>query len=343
LLWRAAVQLLHSLGRGDVVERGLARLGRRTAAPARLALADRLVDADRPGEAAAVLNALLTDPTLDDPTLAGTAAAGLTRLALQQADLAIMGAIGEQAAALPPALRQEFGQATRFCARLHTETGERDPWAGMWRRVTEAALRRGYPRYLPSRGAVLHLVAAPEAAIALACAQAEAQAGASVTVLHAEAAPPPPTAGLTRGCLTDRALAVPEALAALPELAVPSGAFGAALRPRLVGQAAAAVAALHPSTLMLWSLPTLAEAALAALAQGVPRLVLCATGPAPKLAPTEAARLRQSQLRLALRAALRLNTTRLWHADPDALAGWVAWLELDAEQAASRCGTEAWP
>ncbi len=340
LLWRSAAQMLHAAGRSNLVARGIARLGQQTAGSARLALADRLLDADQPREAMAVLQSLLADPAL-----ASSAARRLVRLALQRADLTMIGAIGEQTDALPASISQEMSLAIRFCAGLRTETGERDPSLGLWHRVTESARRRGYPRYLPRRDSLLHLVAAPEAALALELAQAEAQAGASVTVLHAEAAPPPPTAGITRGCLTDRALAVPDALAALPELAVPPGAFGEALRPRVVGQAAAALAALQPATLMLWSLPTLAEAALAALAQGVPRLVLCATGPAPNLlpAPTEAALLRTDRLRRSLRTALLRGNARLWHAEPAALPGWVAWLALDATEAARCCGTGPTP
>ena len=307
-------------------------------------LADRLEDAGRVRAAQAEAEALLADPEAG-PEAATAAAERLARTALRQGDIAAATLLGQGHAALAPGLRQQINNASRFCAQLRAETGQADPRLGLWLRVAQSTQRRGYPRYLPRRDAVLHLVAPPDVAACLGQAQAAAARGQAVTVLHASPVVPAAVPGLVQACLAEHALGATEALASAPDLAVPGGIFGEALRPDAVGQLLAALAALQPASLVIWGLPGLADAALAALSQGVPRLVLAATGPAPNLRPaaSEAAQLRLAETQVALRAALLPGKARLWHADAAALPGWTAWLALSPDEAATLTGTQPPP
>ena len=333
-LWQAGFAGLHAAGRLAVVDRTLAAQRRRAGndPAARLTLAGRLLDAEHLTAAHALLQALL-----EEPTVAVAAADLLVRSALRLGDAATATAVASKVAGLPVATRHEVALASRFAARLHAEAAEPEPHSGYWSMLAQAARRRGYPRYLPQPMAVVHLLArpmdGPAAGACMAQITVESSAYSVVTLLRPEAGSAHDalaSAGATTACLADHALAAPAALAALPDLAVPAGLFGEALRPRQVGLLVAALGALRPAVLVVWSPSLMADAALAALALGIPALVLRLREAAPDQRPllTEADRQLRQRWRLALRTALLHGDTRLQPDDDAILAGWLAWLGL---------------
>ncbi|MBL6459318.1 glycosyltransferase [Belnapia sp. T6] len=348
-LWQSAFEWLRAGARHAVVGRYLRALERRagTDPEARLHLAERMTIAESPDRAAAVLRGLL-----DRPEVAPAAAERLARLLLRQGEVdAAIPLI--RAPGLPPALRAEVAAAGRIAGRMRAETDEAEPMAAFATLVARSARRRVHPRYLPKPGSVLHVINS----LALggserqcsAMARAQAAAGREVMVLRTDPGragratfflPELAAAGIASGTVADHADGVARALAELPDLALPAGGFAEALRPRQVGGLASAIRALRPESIVAWSPQCMADAALAAMALGVPRIVIRSGSVAlplrDGLTETETARYRL--WRATLRALLLEGGGVMLNNCAANLAGWNDWLGLPEAVAAARCG-----
>jgi hypothetical protein len=245
----------------------------------------------------------------------------LNRIALETA--------APETAPSPPA--PELVPALRYSARLREQTGIANDVAAYAARLARAAARRGHPRYLPLAGSLVILAEA----VAPLLPQALAWAG-PVTLLRTSLGAPVPEAAALAGigCAEPEDFAAERAacLAALPELTVPSGPYGEALRPRALPGLAAALRALRPACLVAQGdAPALAAAGLAALVLGVPRVGLMPLGAPPQAEPAEEAEaMAVAQQRVQLRAALLRRDARLFGQDAESLRPWASWLDLPA-------------
>jgi glycosyltransferase involved in cell wall biosynthesis/tetratricopeptide (TPR) repeat protein len=352
---RAVFEWMRVGGRLAALDRYFARGVRRASDPAaQLRLAEQLAAADRVSAARKLLETLAAGPGTDSiPNMAGQR---LARMALRATE--VEEAVRTAARfALPAPLAREIESTARWYKGIRGKGGRLDPAEAFIERIAAAATaRRDAPRYAIKSGLVLHLANSLAAGgserqcVSVILAQAaQAKRGPARTALlrtdparHGRATfflPRILEAGIATATLEEFALAS-RLRTPPPELAVEPGELGGILVSRQLAPLTEAIRSYGPEAIVVWSPQCMADAALAGMVMGVPRVVLRSGSVAlpSRETTTDTEALRYVLWRNVLRRALKHPAGCLLNNCEANLADWLEWLGLTPSEIGGRCG-----